>query len=93
MPKIQKFETQVNWLWYEAEITDEQAKEYSEYEAAIAMNGNAEEPEWLYDLDWDLTRDKPGNDDVEYTIADNGEYLVDEEAINYEETEFGKLDE
>ena len=70
MPKIQKFETQVNWLWYTAEITEEQAKEYSNYETAIEMNGNAEEPDWLYDLDWDLTRDKPGNDDVEYSLID-----------------------
>jgi hypothetical protein len=68
MPKIQKFESQVNWLWYTAEITDEQAKEYSDYEVAIEMNGNAEEPEWLWDLDWDLTRDKPGSDDVEYEL-------------------------
>ena len=73
MPKIKKFETQVNWLWYEAEITDEQYKEYDEYEMAIAMNGNAEEPDWLYDLDWDLTRDKPGNDDVEYELV-KGDY-------------------
>ena len=28
-----------------------------------------------------------------YTIADNGEYLVGEEAIKYEENEFGKKDE
>ena len=28
MPKLKKFETQVNWLWYEADITDEQAKEW-----------------------------------------------------------------
>ena len=66
MPKIQKFETQVNWLWYEAEITDEQYKEYNEYE----MELDGEEPEWLYDLDWDLKRDKPGNDDVEYELEE-----------------------
>tara|TARA_R110001599_G_scaffold319044_1_gene528781 strand:- start:40 stop:243 length:204 start_codon:yes stop_codon:yes gene_type:complete len=64
MPKIQKFESQVNWLWYTAEITDEQAKEYRDYE----MDDNAEEPEWLCELDWDLTRDKPGSDDVEYEL-------------------------
>ena len=27
-----------------------------------------------------------------YTIADNGEYLVGEEAIKYEENEFGRSD-
>ena len=71
MPKIQKFESQVNWLWYTAEITEEQAKEYSDYETAIEINGNAEEPEWLGDLDWDLTRDKPGSDDVEYELIED----------------------
>ena len=28
MPKLKKFETQVNWFWYEGDITDEQAKEW-----------------------------------------------------------------
>ena len=35
------------------------------------MNGNAEEPEWLGDLDWDLTRDKPGNDEIEYELIED----------------------
>ena len=62
MPKIQKFETQVNWLWYTAEITDEQAKEFAE---------NGEECEFIWDLDWNLKRDKPGNDDVEYELIED----------------------
>ena len=71
MLKIQKFESQVNWLWYTAEITEEQAEEYKEYEVALQMNGNVEEPEWFEDLDFDLTRDKPGNDDVEYELIED----------------------
>ena len=48
MAKIQKFVTQTDWLWYHAEITEEQAQEYRDYETALALNGNAEEPEWLW---------------------------------------------
>ena len=61
MPKIKKFETQVNWLWYEAEITNEQAKEFMD---------NGEDSDFIHDLDWDLKRDKPGNDDVEYELEE-----------------------
>ena len=32
MAKIRKFVEQVDWLWYECDITDEQAQEYREYE-------------------------------------------------------------
>ena len=64
MPKLKKFETQVNWLWYEAEITDEQAKEWKI---------NEENSEFIWDLDWELKRDKPGNDDVEYTLIESDE--------------------
>ena len=61
MPKLKKFETQVNWLLYEAEITDEQAKEFMD---------NGEDSDFIHDLDWDLKRDKPGNDDVEYELEE-----------------------
>ena len=93
MAKIRKFVEQIDWLWYECDITDEQAQEYRDYETALEINGNAEIPDWVDELDWDLTRSKAGSDDVDYTIADNGEYLVGEEAIKYEENEFGKKDE
>ena len=49
-------------VWY---VREEQPIE------EIEMNGNAEEPEWLGDLDWDLTRDKPGSDDVEYELIED----------------------
>jgi len=61
MPKIQRFETQVNWLWYTADISEEQAEEYRKYE-----EGEIDEPDWVYDLEYDLIKDKPGSDEVEY---------------------------
>ena len=61
MAKIQKYELQRNHLWYEAEITDEQLAEWKKFEA-----GEIEEPDWVHELDFDLVRDKCGNDD--YTL-------------------------
>lgn len=59
MPKLKKFETQVNYLWYEAEITEEQAREFID---------NGSDSDFIYDLDWDLLRDKPGNDETIYEL-------------------------
>jgi|TARA_R110001592_G_scaffold206505_1_gene457198 hypothetical protein len=63
MAKLQKFITQVDYLWYHAEITDEQAAEYKAYENDKTFK--LEEPDWLWDLDYDLVRDKPGSDNQE----------------------------
>ena len=70
MPKIQKFETITDWRWLECEITEEQAQEYRDYETALENEEDAEEPEWLYELDFDLVRDKPASDDCEYTLIE-----------------------
>lgn len=70
MAKIRKFVEQVDWLWYECDITDEQAQEYRDYETALEINGNAEEPEWLYELDYDLTRSKAGSDDTDFELIE-----------------------
>jgi hypothetical protein len=72
MAKIQKFVSQVDYLWYHAEITDEQAEEYRNYLSALD-NGfeDVEEPEWLWDLDFDLVRDKPASDDIEYELIED----------------------
>ena len=70
MAKIRKFVEQVDWLWYECDITDEQAPEYRDYETALEINGNAEEPEWLYELDYDLTRSKAGSDDTDFELIE-----------------------
>ena len=70
MAKIRKFVEQVDWIWYECDITDEQAQEYRDYETALEINGNAEEPEWLYELDYDLTRSKAGSDDTDFELIE-----------------------
>ena len=70
MPKIQKFETITDWRWLECEITEEQAQEYRDYETALENEEDVEEPEWLYELDFDLVRDKPASDDCEYTLIE-----------------------
>ena len=31
---------------------------------------NGEDSDFIHDLDWDLKRDKPGNDDVEYELEE-----------------------
>ena len=35
MAKLQKFIEQTNWLWYTAELTDEQTAEYKAYLDAL----------------------------------------------------------
>ena len=71
MAKMQKFVTQTDWLWYTADITDEQAEEYKNYLSALD-NGfeDVDEPEWLYELDYDLVRDKPASDDMEFELIE-----------------------
>ena len=48
MAKIRKFETQVNYLWYEAEITDEQLVEFKNF--INDESGEVDEPEWAHEL-------------------------------------------
>ena len=69
MPKIEKFVTQTDWLWYQAEITKEQEKEYLAWEND--ETGEIEEPEWLWDLDYDLLRDKPATDDIDFRLIED----------------------
>ena len=68
---MQKFVTQTDWLWYTADITDEQAEEYRNYLSALD-NGfeDVDEPDWLYELDYDLVRDKPASDDMEFELIE-----------------------
>ena len=70
MAKIRKFVEQVDWLWYEAEISDEQAQEFRDFETALEINGNAEIPDWVDELDFDLTRSKAGSDDVDFELIE-----------------------
>lgn len=69
MAKMQKFVTQTDWLWYTADLTDEQATEYKAWEDD--ETGKIEEPEWLYELDYDLVRDKPASDDIEFELIED----------------------
>ena len=66
MAKIQKFVKQVDYLWYECEITDEQLVEWKKYQ-----NDEIDEPEWVHELDFDLVKDKTGNDDYELELIED----------------------
>ena len=66
MARIQKFVKQVDYLWYEAEITDEQLVEWKKYQ-----NDEIDEPEWVHELDFDLVKDKSGNDDYELELIED----------------------
>ena len=70
MAKIRKFVEQVDWLWYEAEITDEQAQEYRDYETVLEAGDDVEIPDWVDELDYDLTRSKAGSDDVDFELIE-----------------------
>ena len=69
MAKMQKFVTQTDWLWYTAELTDEQVAEWKAYEND--ETGEIDEPDWLYELDYDLVRDKPASDDTEFKLIED----------------------
>jgi hypothetical protein len=69
MAKMQKFVTQTDWLWYTAELTDEQVKEWKAYEND--ETGEIDEPDWLDELDYDLVRDKPASDDTEFELIED----------------------
>ena len=70
MAKMQKFVTQTDWLWYTAELTDEQTAEYKAYLNALEKDEDVDEPDWLYELDYDLVRDKPASDDTEFKLIE-----------------------
>lgn len=70
MAKMQKFVTQTDWLWYTAELTDEQTAEYKAYLDALEKDEDVDEPDWLYELDYDLVRDKPASDDIEFELIE-----------------------
>jgi hypothetical protein len=66
MAKIEKYVKQVDYLWYHSEdLTDEQLAEYKRY-----LNDEIEEPDWVHELDFDLVKDKPGNDDYEFELIE-----------------------
>ena len=66
MAKIEKYVKQVDYLWYHADITDEQLAEWKKYEV-----GEIDEPDWVHDLDFDLVRDKCGSDDYDFELIED----------------------
>ena len=72
MAKMQKFVTQTDYLWYVADLTKEQEEEYRNYLSALD-NGfeDVDEPEWLWELDYDLVRDKPLSEDAEFELIED----------------------
>ena len=69
MAKMQKFVTQTDYLWYVADLTIEQEEEYLAWEND--ETGEIEEPEWLWELDYDLVRDKPLSEDAEFELIED----------------------
>ena len=65
MAKIEKYVKQVDYLWYHADITDEQLVEWKRY-----LNDEIEEPDWVHDLDFDLVRYKTGSDDYDFELIE-----------------------
>ena len=66
MPILEKYEVQQNRIWYRVEVTEEQKAEYLKWQAdkGIYHMQLSDEPEWMYDLEWDYHYEKPGRDEV-----------------------------
>ena len=65
MAKLRRMVTEVTYIWYEAELTDEQAKAYKEGDDDVKWNITEEVED-----DMDLIRDKPISDEVEYELIE-----------------------
>ena len=65
MAKLRRMVTEVTYIWYEAELTDEQAKAYKEGDE-IKKWDIIEEVE----DDMDFVRDIPISDDVTYELIE-----------------------
>ena len=67
MAKIEKYVKPVDYLWYHSEdLDEEQVKEYKKY-----LKGEIDEPDWVWELDFDLVRDKTGSDDYELELIED----------------------
>ena len=66
MAKLEKYVKQVDYLLYHSEdLDEEQVKEYKRY-----LKGEIDEPDWVWELDFDLVRDKTGSDDYEIELIE-----------------------
>jgi len=63
---LRRYETQTNHLVYEANITEEQLIEYKKFQ-----DGEIDEPDWIGDLDFELTIDRCGHDECEYELIED----------------------
>ncbi len=65
MAKLRRMVTEVTYIWYEAELTDEQAKAYKEGDEINKWDIIEEVED-----DMDFIRDKPISDNVEYELIE-----------------------
>jgi hypothetical protein len=65
MAKLRRMVTEVTYIWYEAELTDEQAKAYKDGDEIDKWDIIEEVED-----DMDFIRDKPISDNVEYELIE-----------------------
>ena len=65
MAKLRRMVTEVTYIWYEADLTDEQAKAYKEGDEINKWDIIEEVED-----DMDFIRDKPISDNVEYELIE-----------------------
>ncbi len=65
MAKLRRMVTEVTYIWYEAELTDDQAKAYKEGDEINKWDIIEEVED-----DMDFVRDKPISDNVEYELIE-----------------------
>tara|TARA_B100000497_G_scaffold38131_1_gene44745 strand:+ start:604 stop:804 length:201 start_codon:yes stop_codon:yes gene_type:complete len=65
MAKLRRMVTEVTYIWYEADLTDEQAKAYKEGDEINKWDIIEEVED-----DMDFVRDKPISDNVEYELIE-----------------------
>ena len=65
MPKLRRMVSEVTYIWYEAELTDEQAKAYKEGDIEDKWDIIEEVED-----DMEFLRDKPISDDVTYELIE-----------------------
>ena len=65
MAKLRRMVSEVTYIWYEAELTDEQSKAYKEGD----FEGKWDIIEEVED-DMEFLRDKPISDDVTYELIE-----------------------
>ena len=66
LDSLMRYETQTNHLVYEANITEEQLIEYKKFQ-----EGEIDEPDWIGDLDFELTIDRCGHDECRYELIED----------------------